>query len=164
MSCLRAGRKKGSCVSLKTTELRGESHKDIACLSKHAETNTRMSVQACPPHTHAHLHPTTPHAPNGFFSKQRPGVFVLHYNIIRKRDESDWERREECCSKSQEGGIYVDVGELHHPPSLAFLLLRGSRGPHNHCLIITSMEGMCVCVCVLGGMQKEKEKKTEEGK
>lgn len=72
-------------------------------------------------------------------------------------------RREERCSKSQEGGIYVDVGEIHHPP-LFFLLQRGSRGPHNHCLIITSMEGRCV----LGmhrrreGNQEKKIKKAEE--
>lgn len=45
-----------------------------------------------------------------------------------------------------------------------FLLQRGSRGPHNHCLIITSMEGRCV----LGmhrrreGNQEKKIKKAEE--
>lgn len=52
--------------------------------------------------------------------------------------------REEHCSKSQEGGIYVDVGEIHHPASLAFLLQKGSRGPHNHCFITTSMRDECV--------------------
>lgn len=48
-------------------------------------------------------------------------------------------RREERCSKSQEGGIYVDVGEIHHPPSLAFFffITEGKQGPpqslpHHH--------------------------------
>lgn len=38
-------------------------------------------------------------------------------------------RREERCSKSQEGGIYVDVGEIHHPPSLGFFITEGKQGP-----------------------------------
>lgn len=52
-------------------------------------------------------------------------------------------RREERCSKSQEGGIYVDVGEIHHPPSLHwlffffFFITEGKQGPpqslpHHH--------------------------------
>ena len=88
--------------------------------------------------------PTTPHARSIFFLQTTVSdVFVFHYNTTRKRDERERKRRrEERCSKSQEGGIYVDVGEIHHPPSLHwifffFFITEGKQGPpqslpHHH--------------------------------
>lgn len=119
-------------MSYPHTEPRGELtvHKDVPCTHKHTQTNTRVSVEA--PLSFFFLSPTTPHAQSIFFSKQRLGVFVFHYNITRKGMRGNGERkrrREERCSKSQEGGIYVDVGEAHHPPSLAFFFYyRGEAG------------------------------------
>lgn len=46
----------------------------------------------------------------------------------------------------------MDVGEIHHPP---FFITEGKQGPHNHCLIITSMEGRCE----LGGMCRRRKRK-----
>lgn len=146
---MRDGRKKGACVSLSSThtEPRGELtvHKDIPCTRKHTQTNS-MSVEAsfcCFFFFFFPLSPTILHAQSIFFSKQRFGVFVFHYNITRNGMRGSGERkrrREECCSKSQEGGIYVDVGEIHHPPSLAFFfffITEGKQGPpqslpHHH--------------------------------
>lgn len=53
----------------------------------------------------------------------------------------------ERCSKSQEGGIYVDVGEIRRPPSTAFFYYRGEAGaPTITASIIASMEGIRVVV------------------
>lgn len=112
------------------TEPRGELtvYKDIPCMHKHTQTNIRMSVEASfycffPPHNTA-----------------RTEHILLQTTVCRvclplqhdtERDEREWDRkrrREERCSKSQEGGIHVDVGEIHHPLSLAFYY-RGEAGP-----------------------------------
>jgi len=58
-------------------------------------------------------------------------------------------RGEEGRSKSQEGGgVDVDTGEIHHPPSLALFVLlhRGSRGHDQR--LVKYAGNMCVCVCV----------------
>lgn len=145
------------------TEHRGELtvHKDIPCTHKHTQTNTRMSVEASfwgfflfPP--------TIPHAQSIFFSKQRFGVFVFHYNITRNGMRGNGERkrrREERCSKSQEGGIYVDVGEIHHPPSLAFFYYRGEAGAPTITASSSQVWRGDECVCVLGGMHRRRKRK-----
>lgn len=130
----------GSQLSTKTSAERTNTPKQtLSCQMKSLCLPTHDSTQRC---THgAHSSPN-----NGF------GMFVFHYNITRKggerRNGKTRRRRgggEERCSKSQEGGIYVDGGRNTppnpYPPSFFFFLLqRGSRGPHNHGLIITSVE------------------------
>lgn len=110
------------------------------------------------------------HAQSIFFSKQMLSVFVFHYNITRGRDERDWERkrrREECCSKSQEGGIYVDVGEIHLPPSLGcflspfFFYYRGEAGAPT--ITASSSQIRRGDECVYAGRNaKEKGRKEEK--
>lgn len=165
---MRDGRKKSACVSLPSTH---RAQRRVNCPQRHplyAQTH---------PNKHSHVSrslflgffffpPTIPHAQSIFFSKQRFGVFVFHYNITRNGMRGNGERkrrREERCSKSQEGGIYVDVGEIHHPPSLAFFITEGKQGPpqslpHHH-----KYGGeMRVCVCVLGGMHRRRKRKQKK--
>lgn len=154
MSCMRDGRKKGACVSLLSTH-RGELtvRKDVPCMYKHTQANTRMSVQAyfcC-----VFFLPTILHARSIFFSKQLFGVFVFHYNITRKGMRGNGKRRRgERCSKSQEGGIYVDVGEIQHPPSLSFFYYRGEAEAPT----ITASSSQVWRVCVLGGLHRRRKR------
>lgn len=144
---MRDGRKKGACVSLLSTH---RAQRRVNCPQRHplyAQTHPNKHSHVSrslfffflllffPPHNTAR----TEHIL--LQTTVRRVCLPLQHNTEREKRKR---RREERCSKSQEGGIYVDVGETHRPPSLAFfffLLQRGSRGPHNHCLIITSMEG-----------------------
>lgn len=147
-SCMRAGRKKGACVSLRSTQ---STQRSVNRLQRHPlytqthpnkhSDGSRSLLFSLPPFLTPPLNTTrTEHIL--LQTTVRRVCLPLQHNTERdERERGERRRREERCSKSQEGGIYVDVGEIHHPPSLAFLLQRGSRGPHNHSLIITSMEG-----------------------
>ena len=151
---MRDGRKKGACVSPLSThgEPRGESTK-----TSPVRTNTPKQTLACQlgsllslslclfsfssslPHNAARTeHILSPN--NGFrrvcLPLQHDAEKGMSGSGERKR------RREERCSKSQEGGIHVDVGEIHHPPSLFFFfffffITEGKQGPpqslpHHH--------------------------------
>lgn len=109
------------------TEPRGELtvHKDIPCTHKHTQTNTRMSVEASFfAAIFSHNTARTEHIL--LQTTVRHVCLPLQHNTEREKRKR---RREERCSKSQEGGIYVDVGEIHHPPSLAFFFYyRGEAG------------------------------------
>uniref|UniRef100_A0A0S7EWA8 PPUP7635 n=1 Tax=Poeciliopsis prolifica TaxID=188132 RepID=A0A0S7EWA8_9TELE len=111
-------------------------YKDIHRICKHNETNTPnvgsslLSIPLLNTTCTEHILLQT--------TAWRVCLPLQHHTESDGRGEG---RREERCSKSQKGRIYVAVGELHLPPSLAVLLQRGSWGPHNHRLIIASMEG-----------------------
>lgn len=175
---MKDGRKKGACVSPLSThgEPRGESTK-----TSPVRTNTPKQTLACQSGSLLSLSTlsafffsfflllpssTTPHARNIFFLQTTVSdVFVFHYNTTRKRDER--ERGEE---EEKRGALFKEPGGRNlcgcgrnTPPSFTslafffffFLLQRGSRGPHNHCLIITSM--------VVCRNAQEKLKKTGRG-
>lgn len=164
---MRDGRKKSACVSLPSTH---RAQRRVNCPQRHplyAQTH---------PNKHSHVSrslflgffffpPTIPHAQSIFFSKQRFGVFVFHYNITRNGMRGNGERkrrREERCSKSQEGGIYVDVGEIHHPPSLAFFYYRGEAGAPTITASSSQVWRGDECVCVLGGMHRRRKRKQKK--
>lgn len=64
------------------------------------------------------------------------------------------EEERSVVQRARREEFYVDVGEIHHPPF--FFITEGKQGPHDHGLIITSMEGRCE----LGGMCRRRKKKT----
>lgn len=86
-------------------------------------------------------------------------MFVFHYNITRKRDERRMgrgrgEERSVVQRARREEFMWMWEKYTTHP---FFFYYRGEAGaPHNHCLIITSMEGRCVL-----GMQRRRERKQE---
>lgn len=155
-------RKAPVSLSYPHTEPRGELtvHKDVPCTHKHTQTNTCMSVEAsfCCFFFSLSLHNTARTDRILLQTTVRHVCLPLQHNTERdERQRGEEEEKRGVLFKEPVGRNLCGCGR--NTPSFTgfFLLQRGSRGPHNHCLIITSKEGRCV----LGGMHRRRERKQE---
>lgn len=146
------------------TKPRGELtvHIDVPCTHKHTQTNTRVADEASFFLFFFFFSPIIPHA-QSIFSKQqvRRVCLPLQHNTERdERERGEEEEKRGALFKGARREEFMWMWEKHTtllPWLFFFLLQRGSRGPYNHCLIITSMDGRCVS----GGMHRRRDRKQE---
>lgn len=149
-------------------------HPCVALLYAPSQDESQMSAKKASrvhPNKHSHVShlshtsPVKARTRSIFFSKQRLGLFVFHYNTTRERDETRTGERK----KRREGALFKEPGGRNlcgcgrnTPPTPFFFITEGKQGPHNHCLIITSMGPRCVLEeCTGEGGREKSEERVE---
>lgn len=138
MSCIRAGRKKGACVSLLSTQSPEESYQSTKATPVHANAvKQTLKCQLKPPFFQQyHMHSAYSSANNS--PACLSSITTLHVKRMRKNGR---EEKRGALFKEPGGRNLCGCGRTTPPSFTGFFITEGKQGPHNHRLIITSMKG-----------------------